>query len=103
MNIHELTLPISDDGVLSMDPVEARSTGAMLEQEYRTASPFPHIVLDKILPESVLKRALDSFPVEPLKSDRIFDIQYGGHHKRQILPYDCNKEAQILLLLSQTL
>jgi hypothetical protein len=96
MNRFDLTLPVSDDGTLGMDPVEARATGAMLAQEYRSAEPFPHIVLDGILPQPVLQQALDNFPTEPLKSDRVFDINYGGHHKRQILPYDCNKEAQSL-------
>ncbi len=94
MNFFELTLPVSEDGNLNMDPAEARATGAMLAQEYRDAKPFPHIVLDGFLPPAVLQQALDHFPAEPLKSDRVFDIHYGGHHKRQILPYDCNKEAQ---------
>lgn len=96
MNLFELTLPVGDDKALSMDPAEARATGAMLAHEYASAEPFPHIVLDGILPVQVLQHALDNFPAEPLKSDRIFDINYGGHHKRQILPYDCNKEAQAL-------
>lgn len=96
MNLFELTLPVSNDTSLAMDPDEARATGAMLAKEYASAEPFPHIVLDGILPAQVLQHALESFPSEPLKSDRIFDINYGGHHKRQILPYDCNKEAQAL-------
>lgn len=96
MNRFELTLPVQLDGALSMDADEARATGAMLAQEYRSAEPFPHIVLDGILPQPVLQQALDNFPVEPLKSDRVFDINYGGHHKRQILPYDCNRDAQAL-------
>ena len=51
----------------------------------------------------VLVRALDSFPAEQLKSDRVFNIDYGGHHKRQILPYDCNKEAQALFAFFNSL
>lgn len=96
MNRYDLTLPVSDDGALRMDPVEARATGAMLAKEYREAQPFPHIVMDGILPPAVLQQALDHFPAEPLKSDRVFEINYGGHHKRQILPYDCSKDAQAL-------
>lgn len=96
MNLFELTLPVCYDEVLTMDPVEAKATGTMLAQEYTSAQPFPHVVLDGILPMPVLKLALDNFPSQPLKSDRIFDIEYGGHHKRQILPYDCNKDAQAL-------
>jgi 2OG-Fe(II) oxygenase superfamily len=96
MNRFDLTLPVNVDGSLGMDPVEARATGAMLAQEYRSAQPFPHIVMDGILPQAVLRQALDNFPAEPLKSDRVFNIDYGGHHKRQILPYDCNQGAQAL-------
>ena len=50
MNRFDLTLPVNNDGVLGMDPVEARATGAMLGQEYQSAQPFPHIVLDGLLP-----------------------------------------------------
>jgi hypothetical protein len=96
MNLHELTLPITVNDGLRMDPNEARATGAMLVNEYNKAEPFSHIVLDNFLPEEVIQQALANFPVAPLASDRIFNINYGGHHKRQILPYDCNKESQAL-------
>ncbi|MEZ5664519.1 MAG: 2OG-Fe(II) oxygenase [Burkholderiaceae bacterium] len=79
-----------------MDVEEAFATGAMLAEEYRSADPFSHIVLDDFLPEPVLRQALESFPEERLKSDVVFDIDYAGHHKRQILPYDCNRDAQAL-------
>lgn len=96
MNVHQLTLPVSRDGDLRMDAEEAYATGAMLAKEYQAGDPFPHIVLDDFLPEPVLQQALQSFPVEKLRSDIVFDIDYAGHHKRQILPYDCSKEAQDL-------
>lgn len=96
MNIHQLTLPVSQDGELRMDADEAYATGAMLANEYRTADPFPHIVLEDFLPQPVIEQALQSFPMDPLKSDVVFDMDYAGHHKRQILPYDCNKSAQEL-------
>lgn len=96
MNLFDLTLPVSNDGDLRMDGEEAYATGAMLAQEYQAAQPFPHIVLDNFLPEEVLQQALRSFPVEKLKSDVVFDIDYAGHFKRQIFPYDCDKEAQAL-------
>lgn len=98
MNLFPLTLPVSEDGRLRMDPDEAHATGAMLAEEYRTAEPFPHIVLEGFLPPAVLQQALDSFPVQPLESDVVFDIDYAGHHKRQILPYDCDKPALDLFL-----
>ncbi len=96
MNLHELTLPVVVDNGFRLDPKEAKATGAMLADDYTNASPFQHIVLDNFLPADVLNVAVENFPKEKLKSDRVFDINYGGHHKRQILPYDCNKEAQAL-------
>ena len=96
MNVHQLTLPVSQEGELRMDAEEAYATGAMLAQEYQAGDPFPHIVLDGFFPEPVIEQALRSFPAEKLRSDIVFDIDYAGHHKRQILPYDCSKEAQEL-------
>ena len=32
----------------------------------------------------------EHFPKERLKSDVVFDVGYAGHHKRQILPLDCD-------------
>jgi hypothetical protein len=96
MNLHELTLPIAIQNGLRMDATEAKATGAMLVDEYTKAEPFSHIVLDNFLPEPVLKQALDNFPREALQGDRVFNMNYGGQHKRQILPYDCNVEAQAL-------
>lgn len=98
MNLFQMTLPVSEDGQLRMDAEEAHATGAMLAQEYRSAQPFPHIVLENFLPPAVLQQALDHFPAETLKSDVVFDIDYAGHHKRQVLPYDCDKEARDLFL-----
>lgn len=96
MNLHDLTLPVTIDNGYRLDPKEAQATGAMLATDYDQAFPFRHIVIDNFLPTDVLQHALDNFPAERLKSDIVFDINYGGHHKRQILPYDCNKEAQAL-------
>ncbi len=96
MNLHELTLPVALNDGFRMDAKEAQATGAMLADDYANAAPFSHIVLDNFLPQEVLDVALKNFPAEALKSDRVFNINYGGHHKRQILPYDCNKEAQAL-------
>ena len=64
--------------------------GELLHEDYVSAEPFPHIVLDSILPGDLPRRILDNFPVEALASDTVFNINYGGHFKRQVAPEDCN-------------
>lgn len=89
-------LPIASADGLKLDPQQARSIGESLSGEYCFAEPFPHIVLDNFLPEPVARMALDHFPAETLKSDVKFEIGYAGHHKRQILPEDCDGAARAM-------
>jgi hypothetical protein len=89
-------LPIEMTDGLSLDPKRARAIGEELSSTYCFADPFPHIVLDNFLPEPVIRTALDNFPKEKLQSDIVFEIGYAGHHKRQIMPEDCNAEARRL-------
>lgn len=85
-----VTLPIELDGGIAMDANEARELGELLTADYCNAQPFPHIVMDSILPDALIKEMLLNFPVDSIGSDKIFDIGYGGHHKRQVMPEDCN-------------
>jgi hypothetical protein len=66
----------------------------LLSAHYCFAEPFPHIVLDNFLPEPVARLALEHFPQETLRSDRVFETGYAGLHKRQILPEDCDATAR---------
>jgi len=88
------TLPIDFDDGLRMNPVEARSLGEFLSAEYAAATPFPHIVVDDFLPEELARQVLANFPSGERESDRVFNIGYGGEHKRQITPEDCNRFAR---------
>ncbi len=85
------TLPVDDghDG-LRLDASEAKALGALFHAEYQGAEPFPHIVLDEFLPPALADRILQNFPREAKDSDVHFNINYGGHSKRQIAPEDCN-------------
>jgi 2OG-Fe(II) oxygenase superfamily len=89
-------LPIGTSAGFWLDAAEARRIGEELSGEYCFAEPFPHIVLDNFLPEPVIRAALANFPAERLAGDRVFDIGYAGHHKRQISPEDCNATAREL-------
>jgi len=50
------------DGYLTLDSEECRQLGKSLSKQYRTAHPFPHIVLDDFLEAGVLNRVLADFP-----------------------------------------
>jgi len=85
------TLPIELDDGLKMDATEARSLGELFGEEYASAKPFPHIVLEEFLPADLVTQIAANFPVGERESDRVFTIGYGGQHKRQIMPEDCNR------------
>jgi len=84
-------LPIDLSAGFCLDRLVAREIGASLADGYRSASPFPHVVLENFFPEDVARGLSDHFPKERLKSDVVFDVGYAGHHKRQILPLDCDE------------
>jgi hypothetical protein len=92
----EPVLPIDMSDGLALDSARARAIGESLAHDYCFAEPFPHIVLDSFLPEAAARLALDHFPRESLRSDRVFDAGYAGLHKRQILPDDCDGQARQL-------
>lgn len=96
MAVVDLTLPINAEGGLSMDAKEARQLGSLLCEDFQNADPFPHVVIDNLLPQPVLEQALSGFPKEALASDGWFNIGYAGQHKRQIMPEDCGASAREL-------
>ena len=94
MSFHEATLPIDVNDGLSMDAAEARALGELLAEDYQCADPFPHIVIDGVLPTPLIDKLKANFPVERLASDHVFEIGYAGHFKRQVMPEDCNGYAR---------
>jgi hypothetical protein len=88
--MNSATLPIDISDGLRMNAKEARALGSLLSQDYRRANPFPHIVLDNILPDGLIRRLFQHFPMQKLDNDIVFDIGYGGHHKRQVMPEQCD-------------
>ena len=85
-----VTLPIEFNDGLKLNPKVAREIGEELAGSYCFAEPYPHIVIDNFLPEDLAQKILDNFPEEALKHDVNHEGEYAGHHKRQILPNDCN-------------
>jgi Rps23 Pro-64 3,4-dihydroxylase Tpa1-like proline 4-hydroxylase len=92
--ISRLTLPITLDGGLEMDPQQARTLGESMAGEYCFADPFPHIVLDDFLPQALAERMLEHFPAEPLPGDMVFEKGYVGLHKRQVFPGECDEAVR---------
>jgi hypothetical protein len=83
-------LPIDLSDGFKLDPKAARAIGESLSANYCFATPFPHIVLEDFLPTDLVAGLIEHFPSEKLQSDVVFDAGYAGHHKRQILPSDCD-------------
>src|SRR4051812_30863844 len=84
-----------------MDPSEAKALGSLFTEEYNKADPFPHIVLDGILPDELIQKILADFPSASRENgdkDKVFHIGYGGDHKRQVMPEDCARFSRELFL-----
>jgi hypothetical protein len=88
--VHTATLPIEMADGLRMDPKEARALGDLLAEDYDKADPFPHIVIDNFLPDELIEKIYAHFPERKLDGDIVFDIGYGGQHKRQVMPEQCD-------------
>ena len=83
-------LPIDLSQGLKLDAKRAREIGEAMSADYCFAEPFPHIVIDNFLPAELIGGLKAHFPVGKLASDVVFEIGYAGHHKRQIMPADCD-------------
>jgi len=97
----QVTLPIDLANGLKMDPSEAKALGSLFTEEYNKADPFPHIVLDGILPDELIQKILADFPSASRENgdkDKVFHIGYGGDHKRQVMPEDCARFSRELFL-----
>lgn len=84
-------LPIECANGFVLDQAKARAIGEELMGEYAFAEPFPHIALDHFLPTAMIEGMLEHFPVDAKAHDKVYQKGYGGTHKRQTLPYDCDE------------
>jgi Rps23 Pro-64 3,4-dihydroxylase Tpa1-like proline 4-hydroxylase len=85
-SLHHLPLIFLDGP--QMNAREAAQAGKSHSQQYQSAHPFPHAVIDNFLPTNFLDELLNHFPKDPTASDRHYENKHGGFHKRQVLPYD---------------
>ena len=84
-------LPIELTDGLVLDSTKARAIGDSLMEAYAFAEPFSHAVIDHFLPEALAEKLLTHFPQDKKMHDKIYEKGYGGLHKRQIFPYDCDE------------
>jgi hypothetical protein len=64
-----------------------RRKGTELQEQYRTAKPFPHIAIDDFMPPQVLERCLAEFPSKPSEGGATFDRDQE-RYKAQFNPDD---------------
>ena len=82
-------LPVSTREGLYLDPLKARELGARLANQYASADPFPHVVLDNFLPADLADAILTNFPTAAKSTDVIYKDRLFEHQKRQVLPEQC--------------
>lgn len=86
----ETVLPINIEQGFSLTEEEAYRLGQARMGEYAFAAPFAHAVIDDFLPTAMTESILAHFPAEAKQHDKVYEKGYGGTHKRQISPYDCD-------------
>jgi hypothetical protein len=90
MSASEAVLPIRLDQGFSLEEDTAFQLGQARMDAYAFAEPFAHAVMDHFLPEAMTESLLAHFPEDPKQHDKVYEKGYGGTHKRQISPYDCD-------------
>lgn len=94
MDVINPVLPIECANGFELDFAKAREIGDSMMDDYAFAEPFPHAVIDNFLPVEMAEKILAHFPIEAKSHDKIYQKGYGGTHKRQIFPYDCDEYAR---------
>ena len=84
-------LPIIDENGLALDAEVARSIGDSMMESYIFAEPFAHAVIENFLPKQIAEALLAHFPTDKKAHDKVYEKGYGGKHKRQVSPYDCDE------------
>lgn len=99
MTISDGVLPIEMAHGFTLDAQQAKDIGSLLSEDYAQALPFPHAVIDDIFPTAFTQLLLDHFPQDPKAHDKVYEKGYGGTHKRQISPYDCDETLRAAFAL----
>lgn len=63
-----ILVPLERDGYICFDDEASKAAGKALAEQYQTAQPFPHIVMENFLPVDFLRDLLPEFPPTDGKS-----------------------------------
>lgn len=91
MNKPSACLPIDLKDGLYLGVENARAIGDAMMENYAFAEPFCHAVIDNFLPTELAEEILKHFPQDKKAHDKIYEKGYGGTHKRQVMPADCDE------------
>jgi Rps23 Pro-64 3,4-dihydroxylase Tpa1-like proline 4-hydroxylase len=95
--ILDSTLPIEIKQGLSLDIEQARMYGAQFSKQYQNADPFPHIIIDKFLPDKIIKLICDELAQQ--KKEIIgFEDKLLQYKKVSIDPYGCQDFTKAMFL-----
>jgi hypothetical protein len=83
-------------GWFAFDRSELHDVAVSARARYLVAEPFPHVVLDGLLPDSVLDQILAEFPV-PSEQWRHFDDQNQRKFGGGVVELDCGPTTRNLL------
>jgi len=92
--IRQSTLPVETRDGLVLDMGKARELGNALSEQYRSADPFPHVVIDDFLPSDMAEAILAHFPSAIRAGDVIYKDRLFEHNKRQVMPDYCDEYAR---------
>lgn len=83
----------TENGFIAPDAVKTK--GSELTEQYNSAKPFPHIVIDDFLPPALLEMCLTEFPTSPGSDAVAFDREQE-RFKTQFQPDELNPHARAL-------
>ncbi|EIK97255.1 hypothetical protein PMM47T1_08936 [Pseudomonas sp. M47T1] len=89
MTDHAHTLPIALTPELDFNFDAATELGQLLSAPYQGNQPFPHIVIDNVLPAALIERICEQFPIDTTREETLYERGYKGQLKRQISPTHC--------------
>ncbi|TZG29068.1 2OG-Fe(II) oxygenase [Sphingomonas montanisoli] len=93
-----VVLPFDDrDGAARFDEAQCRAAGTALAERYRTAEPFPHIVIDDFIDPAILRTVAAAYPDRETRT--AFDRDQE-RHKYQYAPEEID-DAGARNLLAQ--
>ncbi len=78
----------------------AIKAGAKISKKYKEAKPYPNIVIDNFLPNTMANNLLKNFPLAKKNKKDGLSNNYFESNKRQISPYECSETLNYFLFFN---